>query len=290
MAWIVSLQKAIDYIEEHLLDSDLSIERVAEEANASAYHFQRTFAILTDMAVGEYIRGRRLTLAAQELTQTDSKVIDLAYKYGYETPESFAKAFRRQHGMTPTEARNFRGKLKSYNRLTIQVSLKGAEPMQYSIVKKESFHVTGVKKELSLEDGKNLIAIPKMWDKANNDGTADKLLELNDGDIKGILGICVDKRNTKPDSMEYWIAAACEGHASDKPGNFLSMEIPAAKWAIFEVHGPMPHSMQNAWKQIFSEWFPSSGYEHAGAPELEVYSAGNPTSPDYYSEIWIAVK
>lgn len=137
MAWIVSLQKAIDYIEEHLLDSDLSIERVAEEANASAYHFQRTFAILTDMAVGEYIRGRRLTLAAQELTQTDSKVIDLAYKYGYETPESFAKAFRRQHGMTPTEARNFRGKLKSYNRLTIQVSLKGAEPMQYSIVKKK---------------------------------------------------------------------------------------------------------------------------------------------------------
>lgn len=159
--------------------------------------------------------------------------------------------------------------------------------MQYSIVKKESFKVTGMKKELSLEDGKNLIDIPKMWDEVNNDGTADKLLELNDGDIKGVLGICVDKRDTKPGSMDYWIAVSSEGRT---PDNLLSMEIPSAKWAVFEVHGPMPHSMQNAWKQIFSEWFPSSGYEHAGAPELEVYSLGNPTSPDYYSEIWIAVK
>ncbi|CAM3393862.1 AraC family transcriptional regulator [Aeromicrobium ponti] len=287
MSWIESLQKAIDYIEEHLLDEDLSIQRAAEEANSSAFHFQRTFAILTDMPVGEYIRGRRLTIVAQELTHTGCKIIDLAYKYGYDTPEAFTKAFRRQHGITPTEARNFSGKLKSYNRLVIQVSLKGAEPMQYSIVEKEAFKVAGVKREFSLCNKENLAGIPKMWDEVNSDGTGDRLFQLNNGEVKGVLGVCVDKRSTKPDSMDYWIASSYKG---DKPDGLETLEIPAAKWAVFEVHGAMPNSIQNAWKKIFSEWFPSSGYEHAAAPELEVYSAGNPFSPDYYSEIWIPVK
>lgn len=271
MSWIVSLQKAIDYIEEHLLDEDLSIGKAAGEANSSVFHFQRTFAILTDMPVGEYIRGRRLTLAAQELVRTDRKVIDLAYKYGYDTPEAFTKAFRRQHGMTPTEARNFSGKLKSYNRLVIQVSLKGAEPMQYAIVKKEAFQVAGIKKEFSLCNEENLAGIPKMWDEVNSNGTADKLVMLNNGEIKGVLGVCVDNRSKKPDSFE-------------------CLEVPASKWAVFEVHGAMPHAMQNTWKKIFSEWFPSSGYEHAAAPELEVYTAGDASNSDYYSEIWIPVK
>ncbi|EFV75429.1 transcriptional regulator [Bacillus sp. 2_A_57_CT2] len=287
MSWIVSLQKAIDYIEEHLLDEDFSIGKAAEEANSSVFHFQRTFAILTDMPVGEYIRGRRLTLAAQELVRTDRKVIDLAYKYGYDTPEAFTKAFRRQHGMTPTEARNFSGKLKSYNRLVIQVSLKGAEPMQYAIVKKEAFQVAGIKKEFSLCNEENLAGIPKMWDEVNSNGTADKLFMLNNGEIKGVLGVCVDNRSKKPDSMDYWIGASFKG---EKPDSFECLEVPASKWAVFEVHGAMPHAMQNTWKKIFSEWFPSSGYEHAAAPELEVYTAGDASNSDYYSEIWIPVK
>ncbi|MBT2687633.1 AraC family transcriptional regulator [Bacillus sp. ISL-47] len=287
MSWIVSLQKAIDYIEEHMLEEDLSIQKAAEQANSSAFHFQRTFSILTEMPVGEYIRGRRLTLAAQELIRTDCKIIDLAYKYGYDTPEAFTKAFRRQHGIIPTEARNFTGKLKSYNRLVIQVSLKGAEPMQYSIVEKGAFQVAGVKRAFSLCNEENLSGIPKMWDEVNRDGTSDRLFQLNNGEMKGVLGICVDNRNTKPDSMDYWVAASCKG---EKLESLESMEIPASKWAVFEVHGAMPYAMQNTWKKIFSEWFPSSGFEHAGAPEMEVYPAGDASSPDYYSEVWIPVK
>lgn len=287
MSWIESLQKAIDYIEEHLLDEDFSIQKAAEAANASVFHFQRTFAILTDMPAGEYIRGRKLTLAAQDLVCTDLKVIDLSYKYGYDTPEAFTKAFRRQHGMTPTEARKYSGKLKSYNRLVIQVSLKGAEPMQYAIVEKEAFQVAGIKKEFSVVHEENLAGIPKMWDEVNRNGTSDKLFKLNNGEIKGILGVCVDKRSSKPDSMDYWIAASFKGA---KPDSFEILEVPASKWAVFEVHGAMPHAIQNAWKKIFSEWFPSSGYEHAAAPEMEVYTAGDASSPDYYSEIWIPVK
>lgn len=286
MGWVESLQKAIDYMEDHLLD-DLPIESIAKQASVSEFHFQRIFSVLTDITVGEYLRRRRLTLAAQELSTTDSRIIDVALKYGYVTPESFAKAFRRQHGITPSQARTYTGKLKSYNRLTIQVNLKGAEPMNYKIVEKESFKVVGVKREFSCENGENLAQIPKMWDDVHVDGTNDLLFQLNNGLIKGVLGVCVDKRAAGSPLMDYWIGT---DHKGDTPEGLLELEIPASKWGIFEVHGAMPDAMQNTWKQIISEWFPSSHYQHAGTPDLEVYSNGNPSSPDYYSEIWIPLK
>lgn len=286
MAWVESLQKAINYMEEHLLE-DLTIEDIAKQANASSFHFQRTFLILTDISVGEYLRRRRLTLAAQELSRTDSKIIDLAYKYGYDTPEAFSKAFRKQHGVTPREARKGMGRLQSYNRLVIQVSLKGAEPMKYRIVEKEAFQVVGVKREYSCANGENLKGIPKFWEDVHQNGTNEWLAQLNNGPIKGVLGVCVDQSGRQSNEIDYWIAAAYDGNV---PEGLESLEIPASKWAVFEVHGAMPDAMQKVWKQIFSEWFPSSGFKPAGTPELEVYSDGNPNDPNYYSEIWIPVK
>ncbi len=286
MGWVESLQKAIDFMEDHLLE-EISIESIAKQANVSEFHFQRIFSVLTDIPVGEYLRRRRLTLAAQELSTGDRRIIDIALKYGYDTPESFSKAFRRQHGITPSQARNYKGKLKSYNRLGIQVSLKGAEPMNYRIVEKNSFKIVGVKREFSCENGENLAGIPKMWDDVHIDGTNDLLFQLNNGEIQGVLGVCVDKRDSGSPIMDYWIAA---DHIGDKPEGLLELEIPASKWGVFEVHGAMPDAMQNTWKQIISEWFPSSHYEHAGTPDLEVYTNGNPSNPDYYSEIWIPLK
>ncbi|MDF2789545.1 MAG: AraC family transcriptional regulator [Neobacillus sp.] len=286
MGWVESLQKAIDYMEDHLLD-DITIEEIAKQASVSEFHFQRIFSVLTDITVGDYLRRRRLTLAAQELSTTDSKIIEVALKYGYDTPESFSKAFRRQHGITPSQARNYTGKLISYNRLTIQVNLKGADPMNYKIVGKESFKVVGVKREFSCANGENLAGIPKMWDDVHVDGTNDLLFELNNGQIKGVLGVCVDKRAPGSSLMDYWIGT---DHKGDAPEGLLELEIPASKWGVFEVHGAMPDAMQNTWKQIISEWFPSSHYQHAGTPDLEVYSSGNPSSRNYYSEIWIPLK
>ncbi|MCC2251816.1 MAG: AraC family transcriptional regulator [Bacillota bacterium] len=283
MTWVESLQKAINYMEEHLLD-EISIDSIAKQANFSAFHFQRTFSILTDISVGEYLRRRRLTLAAHELNRENTKIIDIAYKYGYDTPEAFSKAFRRQHGITPSEARKYAGRLKSYNRLVIQVSVKGAEPMQYKIVEREAFQIVGIKGEFSCINQQNQIDIPKMWDKVNGDGTDDLLFRLNDGLIEGVLGVCVDKSS---EVIDYWIGTTYEG---DVPDGLVALTIPESKWAVFEVHGSMPDAMPKVWKQIFSEWFPSSGYKHAGIPELEVYSEEDPSSPDLYSEIWIPVK
>lgn len=287
MAWVESIQKAINFIEEHLLD-DLTMEQIAKVANSSVFHFQRTFAILTDMSIADYIRRRRLTLVAQELINNDNKIIDLSYKYGYDTPEAFTKAFRKQHGITPSDARKKLGNLQSYNRLVIQVSLRGAEPMKYKIVEKENFQVVGVKRTYNCKTGENLNGIPLFWDEVNTNGTDDLLFQLNNGTVEGVLGVCVVDEDQKDSGlMDYWIASAHEG---DVPENLSSLAVPASKWVIFEVHGPMPHAMQDTWKQIYSEWFPSNPYVPAGTPELEVYSSENPNNADYYSEIWIPIK
>ncbi|MEK5333624.1 MULTISPECIES: AraC family transcriptional regulator [unclassified Lysinibacillus] len=288
MSWIESIQKAINYIEEHLQET-ITMEQIANEVNASVFHFQRTFSILTDMSIADYIRRRRLTLAAQELINTDIKVIDLAFKYGYDSPEAFTKAFRKQHNVTPSEARKQQGPLQSYNRLVIQVSLKGAEPMKYNIVEKEKFQVVGVKRTYNCQKGENLQGIPVFWDEVNRQGMDEQLFALNDGQIKGVLGVCVPDENYKENNLiDYWIGTDHVG--ADVPENLLAMEVPASKWVVFEVHGPMPDAMQNAWKQIFSEWFPSNPYEPAGTPELEVYTEEDPTSENLYSEIWIPIK
>lgn len=287
MPWIVSLQKAIDYIEANLYEQ-ISIEDIARKANVSPFHFQRLFSIMTDCSIGEYIRRRRLTQAAHDLYNTNLKIIDLAAKYGYDTPESFTKAFRRQHGITPSEARKKKGSLKSYPRLVIQVILKGVEPMNYRIIEQEAFTIIGRKKEFSVANNENQIGIPKMWNEANENGTTDALVHLNNGKLKGTVGVCVEKaaKNGYP-VIDYWIATAYEGTA---PTEFETLEIPAAKWVVFEVYGPMPNAMQETWKRIYAEWFPTSGYSHAnGVPELEVYSDENTSNPDYYSEIWIPV-
>ena len=117
--WLESIQRVIDYIEDHLEDS-LDLNVLTRVAKMQTYPLQRTFSLLAMMTLPEYIRGRRLTLAAQQLTQTDEKIIDLALRFGYETPEAFTKAFKRQHGCSPTLMRNERRPIPvSYTHLTL---------------------------------------------------------------------------------------------------------------------------------------------------------------------------
>ncbi|SDY26458.1 AraC family transcriptional regulator [Evansella caseinilytica] len=285
MSLIESLQKAIDYIENHLLDN-VTIEEIARRANISPFHFQRTFMILTDVSVGEYMRRRRLTLAAQELSSTDRKIIDIAYKYGYETPEAFSKAFRKQHGISPSEARKGIGKLQSYNRLTIQVKLKGAEPMNYRIVERDAFQVVGIKRECPCGEEAEDAGIPEFWGEVNANGIVDRLVQLMNSEMKGVLGI-TDNYDEENNSIEYWIAVE---HSGEGPGDLTSLEFPKSKWVVFEVHGSAPTAMPEAWKQIYTEWIPSNGYEVAEIPAIEAYTDPDPYRTDASNQIWLAVK
>jgi AraC family transcriptional regulator len=285
MNWMDALHRSIDYLESHL-ETPFKMEDAAAEANISVFHFQRIFLVLTDMSVMEYVRRRRLTLAAQELALTDVRVIDVALKYGYETPESFAKAFKRQHGMSPSEARTSQKGFTSYNRLVISVQLKGAFPMKVRIEEKEAFSIIGVKREFSFENGENTREIPKMWQEVHQNGVNDELSTLNNGAVKGMLGVC-RMLDSSTSTMEYWIATANEGDEVSK--RYDRLEIPAATYAIFEVVGPMPDAIQSMWEKIYSEWFPSSSYRPSGSAEMEVYTHDDATKADYYSEIWIPI-
>lgn len=287
-SWVEALQQAINYMEEHLHEP-ITIEDIAAQANVSPFHFQRSFMILTDTTVGEYLRRRRLTLAAQELTTTEAKVIDLAYKYGYDSPEAFAKAFRKQHGLSPTEARKGAGKLQAYNRLVVQVNLKGAEPMNYRIVDRDEFQAVGLKRECycGREDG-GPRGIPEFWGEVAADGTIPRLDALMNGEIRGLLGI-TDNYDERKNTIDYWIAAEHRGDG-DGGGEYATLLLPAAKWAVFEVIGPAPQAMPAAWKIIYSEWIPSNGYEVRNVPAIEAYLDPDPYRADSANEIWLAVK
>ncbi len=282
MEWLNRMRDAIDYIENNI-ETELDPEEIAKVACCSTFHFQRMFLMLTGVTLKDYIRKRRLTLAAQEIAVSDTKVIDLALKYGYDSPESFSKAFRRTHGCTPSAARKPGVKLKAFPRISFQLYLKGDKDMDYRIVERKEFKIIGKALTVTTKDGENLRRIPKFWDECNEDGTCENLLSISNGG--NLLGVCIDFDHEK-EEITYMVAVEDKGYSKD---GFTTRVIPEATWAVFTAVGPMPNAIQEVWKKIFQEWFPATGYEHAKGPELEVYFDGDPGSDDYRSEVWIPI-
>ena len=275
MDWVGSLNRAIEYIEENLLD-DVTCDKVARHVFISSFHLQRTFYLLTGFTLGEYVRNRRLTLAGQELSKGDARVIDVAMKYGYDTSESFSKAFSRFHGATPVQAKKRGTALKSFNRLTIKITMEGGIMMDYRIEKRDEFQVVvkvGVFGETSARD------IPAFWDEYFAKGLHTK--------VPGAIGICGEEM--EDGTFQYGIGSPME-NAKGVPEEFEVWTVPANTWAVFKSVGAMPNAIQDLWKRIYSEWLPQSKYEMAKGYDFEYYTAGDTSSPDYISEIWIPVK
>lgn len=283
MEWLNRMKDALDYMENHMTEP-MNMEEIAKAACSSSFHFQRMFNFVTGVTVAEYIRKRRLTLAAQELAMSPVRVLDVSLKYGYDSPEAFAKAFRKAHGISPSAAREPGTVLKAFPRLSFTLSLKGDKEMDYRIEHKEAFRVIGRKLETTTRDGENFREIPKFWDTCNSDGSSDLLVELGGG-VHDLLGICADV-NHEQETLSYWIAVESEAAV---PDGFSSTVIPAATWAVFTSVGPMPHAIQKVWERIFQEWFPGTRYEHSGGPEFELYLPGDPSAEDYRCEVWIPV-
>lgn len=286
MDWITGIQNAINYIEEHLTE-EINYDRVADEAACSSFYFQRIFGILCDISLGEYIRNRRLTLAGNELNASDIKVIDIALKYGYESPESFTRAFSKFHGITPSEAKKNGSKLKSFSRLSVKITLSGGSMMDYKIVEKEAFEIIEKVEAHSIENDANAKSIPDFWTKSHNDGTVKTLLE-NTTDRTFIFGVCYGNNSDCAKTFDYSIGAVYNKKAV-VPEGFRRNTIPARTWAIFECKGAMPKAMQDMWHKITSEFFPTSGYQPTYEMDIEAYTEGNMDESDYRSEIWIPV-
>ena len=283
MDWISGMQKAIDYIEDNLI-CELDYSEISKRAYVSSFHFQRVFSILCGYTVGEYIRNRRLTLAGVDLTMSDAKVIDIALKYGYETPESFAKEFTRFHGITPKTARESRSKLKSFSRLSIKIILEGGDIMDYRIEKKCALSFVGYKKKFTGDLQERFEQERDFW--VNTRKEQDALMEIRKEPF-----IWYDiNTNFSDDGYDHYIAVL-----SDKD-NIEGLEIitvPELTYAIFETKRMSYPTLAHLdlRKKIVSEWLPSSEYLLAEGPEITVtHWFKKPDKEKRFIELWIPVE
>lgn len=286
MDWITGIQNAINYIENHLTE-EIDYDKAAAEAACSSFYFQRIFSILCDIPLSEYIRNRRLTLAGNELNASNAKVLDIALKYGYESPESFARAFSKFHGITPSEAKKSGSKLKSFSRLSVKITMSGGSVMDYKIVEKEAFEILEKVEAHSIENETNAKSIPDFWTRSHNDGTVKTLFE-NATDNTFIFGVCYGNNSDSAKTFNYSIGSICDENTI-VPKGFRKNTIPARTWAVFECKGAMPKAIQEMWHKITAEFFPTSGYEPTYEMDIEAYTEGDMSSENYRSEIWIPV-
>lgn len=280
MDWIERLNLSLEYIEQNLTEKP-DYEKIARIACCSAYHFQRMFAYLAGVPLGEYIRRRRMTLAAAELQTGDAKVIDLALKYGYDSPTAFNRAFQGVHGIAPSAARERGVSLQAFLPISFKIMVKGAAQMEYRIEQKESFRIVGLSAPLKENLEENFQVVPQLWAKAAQEGVMPKLAAMMDTPIKGVLGVsaCMGK------DWYYYIAVASTLPLADT--GFVEYTVPACTWAVFPGTGSMPGSIQTLEQRIVTEWLPTSGYEYADAPDVELYLTPDPQNATF--EVWVPV-
>ena len=297
MDWITGMQKAIDYIEANLTE-EVDYEKVAAESFSSSYHFQRVFSILCGYTLGEYIRLRRLSLAGAELANGKEKVIDIALKYGYDNPDSFAKAFQKFHGITPSQARAGGSMLKSVSRLSIKISLEGGNTMNYRIEEKDEIILTGYKRRFSGVPGEREEQEKDMY---VNTRVFQYILQGLSGNIEMNYDIIT---NIDDDGYDFYIAKQLTEYlrnnlnktsvlGEEYAKHFENIVIPQCTYAIFETERcSYPTTIfLDLRKKIASEWLPNSGYQLANAPELVVthWFRGN-KSNQRYRELWIPIE
>lgn len=281
------MNDAINYIEENL-DGEIDFKEVARLAFCSEYHFQRMFSFLAGVSLSEYIRRRRLTIAAFELNNSNIRIIDLAVKYGYKSPDSFTRAFQSLHGITPSEARCNSKSLKAYPRMTFQLSIKGGNEMNYRIEEKEAFRIIGIKKRVPIIFNGVNPEIAAMWESLTFE-IINKLKKLSNIEPMGLISASVnfsEGRMEEKGELDHYIGVAT---TKECPDNISQLEVSPTTWAVFEAVGPFPDTLQNVWGRIYSEWFPSSNYEQTKGPEILWNENKDATSPTFKSEIWIPV-
>jgi AraC family transcriptional regulator len=287
------MEAAVEYLE-GCLAGEVEYGRAAAAANCSTFHFLRMFAVVAGVTAGEYVRRRRLSRAALELSRDGAAVIDLALRFGYDSPDSFARAFKREFGVTPSEARKGGVRLRVWPRISFSIVLKGDAPMEMRIEKRGEIAVTGLARRFSCVDGANFREIPRFWDECHAKGHVGALARAIPPDSKlGVVGVCVNDFDEKKQTFTYLVGIERpreEAARKALPRGCTDVAIPAGTWAVFASRGALPEAIQGVTKRIFAEWFPTSGYEQADGPDFEVYPEGDTRSSDYYCEVWIPVR
>lgn len=279
MEWIERLNQTINYIEEHLAE-EISYDELAQIACCSTYHFQRMFTYMAGISLSEYIRRRRMSLAAQDIHSGDEKIIDIGLKYGYTSPTAFNRAFQSIHGVAPSTIKKEGTMMKVYAPISFKITVKGVAEMNYRIEEKAEFRIIGISEPLDKDIENNFKIVPQMWQKAAMDGTIAKLAPMMNSQPMGLLGVSACNND---EEWKYFIAVSSSA-AIDKI--LEEYFVPASTWAIFTGTGTS-QSIQELEQRIVTEWLPTSGYEYENAPDIEVYLNPDPNNAQY--EVWIPV-
>lgn len=274
---IKSFNNTIDYLET-VLDDEIDEKKVNMLSGYSYSMFSRLFSILTETTLSEYLRSRRLTEAAIILRDTDKKIIDIAFKFGYESSDSFGTAFKNFHGFTPSEVRN--GKpFKLVSRVQLALSVKGGRSMNITIQKKKAFIVSGVN-----EQNINSSLCSSVWDKLYEKYSHDELASLGRGQT---VGVCYDVES--PGTINYIAGYIITDVDRAKNMGLYVLEVNEAEYAIVELNGEVPDCIHKGWKYVMEVFFPEHGYIHSGSPDFEYYYEGDMYSKDYKMELWIPI-
>ena len=287
---IEGIQKSVEYIESNLLDKDLlDIKNIAEISCYSECYFRKIFSILTGITVADYIRNRRLSLAGEELLTSDTKIIDLAYKYGYDTPESFTKAFTRFHGNTPSFVKTNNSGLTSFNPIQLKIDVEGGSMLEYKIESEEAFSIIGKSgffNSDSIEENNEIIpALSKEY--FNSD---EFIRAYNDSKCQGktikVYGFR-DEDTKDGDKLIFRYTIGILNDKSKENDNMDIVEIPAMKWVKFKCTGKMPQAMQNLWYRVYSEFIPFSSIKLNESITLEVSELNTEHETSY---LWIPIR
>lgn len=285
MEWLEAMKEAVNYMEAHLMEN-ITAEDIAAHINLSPFYFQKGFKIITGMTIGAYLRSRRLYLAALDVLAGNDRIIDLAYKYGYETPESFTKAFSRFHGAAPMQLKKNPDKLQVFQPLHIKITVEGGSNLNYTMEKMDPLPVIGLERIFSFDSAYD--EIPSFWNSfkqkyCNKNAPA----QVRDCCI-GKYGICIE---IPGNSREFRYIIAGDYRGGELPEGMMQALLPGCTIAKFRCTGPMPGSLQAVNSRIFNEWLPgNSRYEFASGFNVEMYTMGDTHSYDYSSEIWIPIR
>jgi AraC family transcriptional regulator len=288
MEFLEKMNSAIEYIEERL-EADIDYAELASLVGCTEYHLSRIFPFITGQSLSLYIRRRRLSRAAEELHQSALSLIDIAVKYGYSSVDSFSRAFREIHGISPAQVHSSHRSLRQYPKLTFTVSIKGADPMNVRLVEKMQFWIVGIKKNVPIVFSGPNKDIDAMWRTVSMEMVQRWKLK-SDIEPSGIVSASTsfsEDRMLGTGTLDHYIGVATSSPTDSEPAMLL---VQAGTWAVFESVGNFPEKLQNTWGRIYSEWLPSASYQIRLGPEILWNEGPDTKKPDFRSEIWIPVE
>lgn len=273
MNQIIELKKAIDHIENNI-EENINFETIAKEIGMSAYYFHRMFSYIVGMSPTEYIRNRRLSLAADELSKNNTNILDIAIKYQFGSNESFTRAFTKFHNVTPKMAKISGTKLKNFSPIHLKLEIDGGKIMDYKIIEKEDFEISAIVRDFDLETKEE---IPAFWDEIKETG---KIKEINDNYTKNIVGVCIGENGSK--QYKYGIGRILENNDKGITDGEI-IKVNKSKWVIFSMQGQRAEDINKLWERIYKEYFPTSEYKQSMNIDFELYDDKN-------TEIWIPIE